>query len=87
MGLKNSLLERWTAVRGGPRVVTGMSIRKTKALQVVRDLVDAGQLRAVIDRSYPLEEIVEAHRYVETGRKQGNVVVRVVDGCPSRASQ
>ena len=46
-------------------------------LVVIRDLIDAGKLKPVIDRTYPLEEIVEAHRYVDTGRKRGNVVVRV----------
>ena len=48
-------------------------------LELLRDQIDAGKLRTVIDRTYRLEEIVEAHRYVDTGRKRGNVVVRVVD--------
>lgn len=46
-------------------------------LQALKGLVDAGKYTPVVDRYYPLEEIVEAHRYVETGRKRGNVVIKV----------
>jgi NADPH:quinone reductase-like Zn-dependent oxidoreductase len=43
----------------------------------VKGLVEAGKYRPVIDRTYPLDEVVEATRYVESGRKTGNVVLRV----------
>jgi NADPH:quinone reductase-like Zn-dependent oxidoreductase len=47
-------------------------------LLVLRNLIEAGQVRPTIDRCYSLEEIVEAHRYVDQGHKRGNVAIRVV---------
>ncbi|MEV6712279.1 NAD(P)-dependent alcohol dehydrogenase [Lentzea sp. NPDC051208] len=78
-GLPNNFRALWTALRGGKRVVVGMSVNKRAALPVISSLLDDGKLRVIVDRTYPLARIADAHRYVEAGHKRGNVVVTVAE--------
>ena len=59
------------------RVILRTARKNADDVRFLTELIDAGRLRTVIDRCYPLEEIAEAHRYVETGQKRGHVVITV----------
>ncbi|WP_394615072.1 NAD(P)-dependent alcohol dehydrogenase [Lentzea sp. JNUCC 0626] len=76
-GLVNNLWALWTLLRGGKRVLVGMSVNKRAALPFISALLESGELRVIVDRTYPLAEIVAAHRHVDAGHKRGNVVVTV----------
>jgi NADPH:quinone reductase-like Zn-dependent oxidoreductase len=72
----------WTAKGAGKKAVfaaTGIrpAVERNKDIRFLRSLIEEGKIKSVIDRRYSLDETAEAHRYVETGRKKGNVVITI----------
>jgi NADPH:quinone reductase-like Zn-dependent oxidoreductase len=74
-GLADLLRVPWVSLTSDKKIIAGTTSSHADDLQLLARLAEAGEYRPVIDRCYPFEQIVDAHRYVDAGHKKGNVIV------------
>ena len=71
------VLSIWTSLTSSKKLIISSSKQNKEDLNILKGLIDSGELRSIIDRSFPLDQVAEAHRFAESGLKKGNIAISI----------